>query len=99
LENPTKLLDSLIFSNNLLQHIVVSTGAGALQLFTCHVVNFFNATPNLGYETETLMRDMACFESDEESIRNPNDVSISVCACKCRVLAHSNTMMSVSNAL
>jgi len=45
------------------------------------------------------MRDMACFESDEESIRNPNDVSISVCACKCRVLAHSNTMMSVSNAL
>jgi len=47
LENASKLLDSLIFSNSLLQHIVVSTGTGVLQPFTCRVVNFLKARPYL----------------------------------------------------
>jgi len=51
-----------------------------------------NARPYLGYETETLIRDMVCSESDEESMRYPNDVSISPCAYlrKFRVPTHSN---------
>jgi len=55
---------------------------------------FFNARPYLGYETEILIRDMVCSESEEESVRNPNDVSISPCAYlrKYRVPTHSNVM-------
>jgi len=41
---------------------------------TCHAVDFMNARPYLGYETKTMIRDMVCSESDEESLRNPNDV-------------------------
>jgi len=53
-----------------------------------------NARPYLGYETEILIREMVCSESEEESMRNPNDVSISPCAYlrKYRVLTHSNVM-------
>jgi len=39
-----------------------------------------NARPYLGYETEILIRDMVCSESDEKSVRNPNDFSFSPCA-------------------
>jgi len=35
---------------------------------------------HLGYETETLARVMVCSESDDESVRNPHNVSISLCA-------------------
>jgi len=61
---------------------------------TCNVVDFFNAKPYLGCETETLIRDMVCSESDEESTRNPNDVSKPLCAylSKYRVPTHSNIM-------
>jgi len=47
-----------------------------LQLLTSHVVEFFNARPYLGYETESLIKVMICSESDEESVRNPNDASL-----------------------
>jgi len=55
---------------------------GYLQPLTCHVVDYFNARPCIGNETETLIRVMVYTESDEESVRNPNDVSISPCAFK-----------------
>jgi len=60
----------------------------------CHVVGVLNARPYLGYETETLIRDIVCSESDVESVRNPNDVPTSPCAYlrKYRVPTHSNTM-------
>jgi len=55
---------------------------------------------------ETLNKGMVCFESNEESMRNPNDVSILLCAClsKYREPTHSNlmkekTFMSVLYAL
>jgi len=46
----------------------------------------------LGYEIDTLIRHMVCSESDEESTRNSNDVSISLCAylSKYRVQTNSN---------
>jgi len=55
---------------------------------------FLNARLYLGYETEISIRDMVCSESDEESVINPNDVSISLCAYlrKYRVPTHSNVM-------
>jgi len=53
-----------------------------------------NARPYLGYETGILSRDMVCSESDEKSVRNPNNVSISPYAYlrKYRVPTHSNVM-------
>jgi len=53
-----------------------------------------NARPYLGYETEILIRGMVCSESDEKSVRNPNNVSISPYAYlrKYRVPTHSNVM-------
>jgi len=55
---------------------------------------FFECKTLLGYETENLIRDIICSESDEESVRNPNNVSISPCAYlrKYRVPTHSNVM-------
>jgi len=47
---------------------------------TCRAVDFLNARPFLSYETETLIRDMVFSESDEESMTNPKNVSISLCA-------------------
>jgi len=82
-ENLSKLLDRLVFSNSLSQHIIVAyQQVGYLQPLTCHVVNYFNARPYIGNETETCIRVMVCAESDEKSVRNPNDVSISPCAFK-----------------
>jgi len=40
-----------------------------LQSLTCHVVDLLNARPYLGYDTETLIRDIVCSESDEKSKR------------------------------
>jgi len=63
-----------------------------LQPLTCHVVDFLNARPYLG--NETLIGDVVSSESDEESTRNPNDVSTSLCAylSKYRIPTHSNIM-------
>jgi len=93
-ENLSKLLDTLLFLASLFQHIVVPTRITTLQPLTCHIIYFLNARPYLGYETEILIREMVCSESEEESMRNPNDVSISPCAYlrKYRVLTHSNVM-------
>jgi len=93
-ENLCKLLDTLLFLASLFQHIVVPTRIITLQPLTCHIIYFLNARPYLGYETENLIRDIICSESDEESVRNPNNVSISPCAYlrKYRVPTHSNVM-------
>jgi len=72
--------ESFVFSKSLFRHIVVPKRTSIHQPSTCDVVDFFNTRPHLGYETETLIRDMVCSESDEESMRNLNDVSISPCA-------------------
>ena len=45
-----------------------------IQPLKCHGVDFLNARPYFGYEIKTMIRDMFCSESDEESVRNPNDV-------------------------
>jgi len=52
----------------------------------------------ISYGTETLIREMVCSESDEESMRNPNDVSVSLCAylSKYSVPTHSNVMKKIS---
>ena len=84
-ENLSKLLDRLVFSNSLSQHNIVAyqqEQVGYLQPLTCYVVDYFNARPYTGNETETCIRVMVCTESDEESVRNPNDVSISPCTFK-----------------
>jgi len=72
-ENPSKLSDTVVLNNSLFQHIVV-TRTSPLQPLTCHVVDFLNARPYLGCESKRLIRNMACSESDEESVRNPNTV-------------------------
>jgi len=77
-ENRSKLLDCLLFLASLFQHIVVPKRISTLEALTCHIIDFLNARPYLGYETKILMRDMICSESDEESVRDPNDVSIRV---------------------
>ena len=79
-ENLSKILDSLLFSASLFQQIVLPRRISTLQPLTCHIIYFFNARPYLGFETEILIRDMVCSDSDEESARNPNNVSISPCA-------------------
>jgi len=79
-ENLSKLLATLLFLASLFLYIVVPTRISTLQPLTCHIIYFLNARPYLGYETEILLGDMVCSESDEESMRNPNDVSISPCA-------------------
>ena len=93
-ENLSKLLDSPLFLASLFQNVVAPTRISTLQPLTCHAIYFLNARPYSGYETEILIRDMVCFESDEESVRNINDVSISPCAFlrKYRVPTHSNVM-------
>jgi len=65
---------------------------------TWHVVDFLNVRPYLGFETDTLIRDMVCSQSEEESTRNPNGVSISLCAylSKERVPTRSNIMKEIS---
>jgi len=47
---------AFIFSNILFQHIVVPTRTSrpTLQPLTCNVVDFLNARPYLGSETETF---------------------------------------------
>ena len=93
-ENLSKLLDTLLILASLFQYIVVPTRISTLQPLTCHTIYFLNARLYLGYQTEILIRDMVCSESDEESVRNPNDASISRCAYlrKYRVSTHSNVM-------
>jgi len=93
-ENLSKLLDSLLCLASLFQHIVVPTRISTLQPLTCHIIYFLNARPYVGYEIENLIRDIICSESDEESVRNLNNVSISPCAYlrKYRVPTHSNVM-------
>jgi len=103
MENPSKLLDSLFIFASLFQHTVVPTRTRALQSLTCHIVDFLHASPYLGHETETSIKDMVRSESDEESMRNPYDVSISLRAysSKYRVPNHSNIMkeMTLMSAL
>jgi len=65
---------SVVFNNSLFQHIVGTTCTSMIQPLKCHGVDFLNARPYFGYETKTMIRDMFCSESDEESVRNPNDV-------------------------
>jgi len=58
-----------VFGNSMFQHIIVPMKTSTLQPLTCHVVDFLNARLHLGYDTETLIRDMVCSESDEISKR------------------------------
>jgi len=61
-----------IFGNSVFPHSIVPTRTSTLQLFTCHVVDFLNARPYLGYETETLImaRDMRCSSLLREANHN-----------------------------
>ena len=79
-ENLGKLFYSLLFWVRVCPKITlfVPTSTSILQPLTCHVIDFSHARPYLGYETETLIRVVVCSEWDEESVRNPNDVSISI---------------------
>jgi len=79
-ENLSKLYYSHLFWARVCPYITlfVPTRTSILQPLTGHVVDFSNARPYFGCETETLIRNMVCSESDDESARNPNYVSISV---------------------
>jgi len=64
----------------------------------CHVDDFLNARPYLGYETEKVIKEMNCSDSDEESMRKAVSILLRSCLMEVRqsIATNANTLKKTS---